>query len=98
MEVTQMKNIIQRLYDGELYESGNIIDKAQWKKTKTEESRGKAHDALWNTLSASQQDLFRAWELESSNIWTEEIEEAYTRGFKIGALLGFEINNVDFDD
>lgn len=92
-----MKSIITKLYNGELYELENSEQKELRKKLKTEESRGKMHDALWKTLSHEQQNLFREWELESGSIWEEEIEAAYLNGFKLGALLGLEIGETDFE-
>lgn len=93
-----MKSIISRLFDNELYESESLVGREERKKKKIEETRGKAHDALWNTLSRAQQDLFRAWELENGIMNDEEVEAAYVRGFKTGALLGFEVSNFDFGD
>ena len=93
-----MKSIITKLYNGELYELKSTEQKKLRTKLKTEESRGKMHDALWSTLSPEQQNLFREWEFESGSIWNEEIEEAYLHGFKLGALLGLEISDTDFED
>ena len=92
-----MKSIISQLYASELSDFKSIEEKEIYKKMKIEESRGKKHDALWDSLSPEQQTLFRDWEFEEGDAWIEEIEAAYERGFKIGALLGLEIGRANFE-
>ena len=92
-----MKSIIHELYASEFLDFKSIEEKELYKKMKIEEARDKKHDAIWNTLSPEQKTLFREWEFEEGDVWMEEIEEAYAKGFKIGALLGLELGHANFE-
>ena len=93
-----MKSIITKLYNDESLKPENEEQRELRKKIRKEETRGKAHDELWNTLSDKQKELFREWEMEYGGVWEEEVERYYVQGFKIGTLLGLELSDVDFSD
>lgn len=93
-----MKNIIDQLYYGQICESENIIDVKEQKLRQQQNLCAQAHDMFWNSLSEEQKAAFEKWELLNGSSWSEEVKAAYVRGFKIGALIGFEVNKIDIDN
>ena len=91
-----MKNIISRLYYDELYPD-YFDDKKQRKKEQLKQEWDKKHSRLHDSLSEKQKDYFNAWLDVDGLEWNDTVEAAFIRGFKIGALIGIEINNIDFD-
>ena len=87
-----MKNILQRLYYGELYESENIIQEKSTQCPKQQERTLKAYDIFMQTLSKEQKEMFEQWQNLDGLDWSDSVEAAYLRGFKIGMLIAIEVH------
>ena len=87
-----MKNILQQLYYGELYESENIVTEMSSQRMGNKETTLKAYEILMRTLSAEQKALFNKWQDLDCGDWSYNVEAAYIRGFKIGAQIIIEVH------
>ena len=86
-----MKNILQKLYNGELYESENMVKEKSSEQSKQTERILKAYDGLMETLSKEQKELFKKWQDLDAFDWLDSVEAAYLRGFKTGMLIAIEV-------
>ena len=83
-----MKNVIQRLYYGQLREIENTGKELP---KRNSVARDKAYKLLTESFSEEQKKLFSAWEDTYGEQLCDTAEAAYIRGFKTGALFGIEI-------
>ena len=77
-----MKNIIKRLYNGQILDSEQDASKLY----QTEEFKefGKRLEELEATFNEEQKQLFREYELANGLFSCIEEDEVYTHGFKTG--------------
>ena len=87
-----MKNILQQLYYGELYECENIVKEKKPHQSKQTEKILKAYDTFLATLSKEQTELFENWQNLDGFDWVDSVEAAYLRGFKTGMLIAIEVH------
>ncbi len=90
-----MKNILHRLYYGELYECENIVKEKSAQCFKQQEKTLKAYDVFMQTLSEEQKAMFEKWQNLDGLDWADSVEAAYLRGFKIGMLIAIEAHRGD---
>lgn len=92
-----MQSLINKLFNGNgTAECEKVIDSALYeRKTKLDKAE-KGEMQLLNSFNEEQKKLFEDWKFLAEGIWCEEVDLAYERGFKTGALLMVEIHDVKF--
>ena len=91
-----MQGIINKLFNGDAPESEKLIDSAIYKRNAKLDDAQKRETKLVNALSDEQKRLFNEWRTAQDGIWCDEVDLAYERGFKTGALLMIEVHNINF--
>ena len=75
----------EKLIDSTLYERQAKLDEAEKKETK-----------LLDSLNEEQKKLFTEFQSAKDEVWCDEIDLSYERGFKTGARLMIEVHNIKF--
>lgn len=90
-----MESIIQQLFNGNLCDEANKVNKLTYERQHRLEALIKIEEKLLNSLSETQkQDFDRYRELSDAN-WAEEADGAYKRGFQIGGLFAIEMHRIE---
>ena len=91
-----MESIIDKIFNGNIPETERLIDPTILKRNQQLDEAEKKINKLLATLSKEQKTLFEEWRFVENGLWTDEVDRAYARGFKIGSLLMIEVHNVHF--
>ena len=92
-----MQGIINKLFNGDTpAECEKLIDSAIYKRNAKLDDAEKRETELVNALSDEQKRLFNEWRTAQDGVWCDEVDLAYERGFKTGALLMIEVHNINF--
>ena len=90
-----MQSLINKLFNGNLTaECEKLIDPATHERNAKLDDAEKREVKLVNTLNEEQKKLFNEWRTTQDGIWCDEVDLAYERGFKTGALLMVEIYDI----
>ena len=92
-----MQSLINKLFNGNtMPESEKLIDSKPFKRNTALDNADKKERELLKTFNDEQKKLFDEWRFFSDGIWSDEVDLAYERGFKTGALLMTEIYDIQF--
>ena len=91
-----MHSLINHLFNGTIAEIEKISPKDREERNKKLDKAAEQQERLFATLTKEQRKLFDEWQFPENDIWTDEVDFAYERGFKIGALLMMEILHIEF--
>ena len=91
-----MESIIDKIFNGNISETERLLDPTISKRNRQLDEAEKKINKLLATMSKEQVKLFEEWRFIENGLWTDEVDRAYTRGFKIGSLLMIEVHNVHF--
>ena len=91
-----MQGVINQLFNGTIAEIEKISPKDRDERNKKLDKAAEQQERLFATFTKEQRKLFEKWQFCENDIWTDEVDFAYERGFKIGALLMMEILNTKF--
>jgi hypothetical protein len=92
-----MQSLINKLFNGNANaECENLIDSAMHERNVKLDDAEKRETKFVNTLSDEQKKLFNEWRTAQGDVWCDEVDLAYERGFKTGALLMIEVHDITF--
>ena len=90
-----MQSLINKLFNGNATaECEKLIDSATYERNAKLDDAEKRETKLVNALNDEQKKLFNEWRTAQDGIWCDEVDLAYERGFKTGALLMVEIYDI----
>ena len=91
-----MSSIINKLFNGNLKaECENLLHSALYERNKKLDNLVKLEEELLKIFNGNEKELFDKWRETLEGIWCDEVDLAYERGFKTGALLMIEIHNFE---
>ncbi len=90
-----MIKVIDKLFNGNIAESENLFTREESKRNKHLENADNKMGLLMATMNDKQKELFAAWQLEENELWCDEVETAYIRGFKTGVHIIVEAYNFE---
>lgn len=91
-----MESIIDKIFNGNIPETERLLDPVISKRNQKLDEAEKKINKLLATMSKEQVKLFEEWRFIENGLWTDEVDRAYARGFKVGSLLMIEIHDVHF--
>lgn len=92
-----MQSLISKLFNGESpAQCEKLIDPAIYVRNTKMDEAAKKETSLLSTLNEEQKNLFNEWRTDQDDIWCDEVDLAYERGFKTGALLMIEVHDIHF--
>ena len=89
-----MESIINKLFNGGVPETEKLLDPTLYKRNKQLDDAENKFSMLLASLNKEQTALFEAWRDIEDSIWVSEVDRAYARGFKTGALLMIEVHDL----
>ena len=91
-----MSSIINKLFNGNLKaECENLLQSALYERNKKLDKLIQLEEELLKIFNESEKGLFDKWREALEGIWCDEVDLAYERGFKTGALLMIEIHDFE---
>ena len=91
-----MSSIINKLFNGNLKaECENLLQSALYERNKKLDKLIQLEEELLKVFNESEKGLFDKWRETLEGIWCDEVDLAYERGFKTGALLMIEIHDFE---
>ncbi len=91
-----MQSLINKLFNGNTKpECEKLIDPRQTRNAKLDEAQ-KREEKLLTSLNEEQKEIFNKWRDCEEALWCDEIDLAYERGFKTGALVMKEVYDINF--
>ncbi len=90
-----MIKVIDKLFNGNISESENLFSKMNDERDKKLAEAEEKINLLMETMSDKQKELFEAWRWVDDGLWCDEVDKAYTRGFKSGVHLIIEVYNFE---
>lgn len=92
-----MQSLINKLFNGDAQaESEKLIDPTLYERHAKLDELEKRETKLVDTFNEEQTKLFNEWRSAQADVWCDEVDLAYERGFKTGALLIFEVHDIKF--
>ena len=89
-----MESIINKLFNGTTPQVEKLLETSDSARDKLLKQAETKLDSLFAALNKKQQTLFEEWRAIEDELWLDEIDRAYSRGFKTGALLMIEVHDV----
>ena len=92
-----MQSLINKLFNGEApAQCEKLLAPATYVRNAKLDEIIKKETSLLNALNEEQKELFNEWRTAQDGLWCDEIDLAYERGFKTGALLMIEVHDIHF--
>ncbi len=88
-----MESIINKLFNGTTPQVEKLLETNDGTRDKLLKQAEIKLDSLFSALNEKQQTLFEEWHAIEDELWSDEVDRAYARGFKTGALLMIEVHD-----
>lgn len=89
-----MKNFIAELYMGNYYTSSYSNDENTQERNRILDNCDSLYKQLVEKFTDEEKTLLNELQLKEADLWSDEIDQAFARGVKIGMLLQTSLDKI----